>query len=59
MINVKDEISLVKLQRALEMPMVEVWLGLLLGGFTLEQRGDFYHNQNVWVKSSPFYLGKA
>ncbi|MCC5653298.1 hypothetical protein LC609_26575 [Nostoc sp. XA013] len=55
LINVKDEISLVKLQRALEMPMVEVWLGLLLGGFTLEQRGDFYHNYNVWVKSSPFY----
>jgi hypothetical protein len=52
LINVKDEISLVKLQRMLEMPMVEVWLGLLLGGFTLEQRGDFYHNQNVWVKSS-------
>ena len=52
LINVKDEISLVKLQRVLEMPMVEVWLGLLLGGFTLEQRGDFYHNQNVWVKSS-------
>ncbi|WP_242055669.1 hypothetical protein [Nostoc flagelliforme] len=53
LINAKDEISLVKLQRALEMPMVEVWLGLLLGGFTLEQRGDFYHNHNVWVKSSP------
>ena len=53
LINVKDEISLVKLQRVLQMPMVEVWLGLLLGGFTLEQRGDFYHNQNVWVKSSP------
>ena len=55
LINVKDEISLVKLQRALKMPMVEVWLGLLLGGFTLEQRGDFYHNQNVWVKSSPSF----
>jgi hypothetical protein len=55
LINVKDEISLVKLQRMLQMPMVEVWLGLLLGGFTLEQRGDFYHNQNVWVKSSPSY----
>ncbi|MBC1300109.1 hypothetical protein GNF11_35560, partial [Nostoc sp. UCD122] len=54
LINVKDEISLVKLQCVLEMPMVEVWLGLLLGGFTLEQRGDFYHNHNVWVKSSPF-----
>ncbi|MBD2536725.1 hypothetical protein H6G97_48760 [Nostoc flagelliforme FACHB-838] len=52
LINVKDEISLVKLQRVLQMPMVEVWLGLLLGEFTLEQRGDFYHNQNVWVKSS-------
>lgn len=52
LINVKDEISLLKLQRALEMPMVEVWLGLLLGGFTLEQRGDFYNNHNVWVKSS-------
>ena len=55
LINVKDEISLVKLQRVLQMPMVEVWLGLLLGGFTLEQRGDFYHNHNVWVKSSPSY----
>ncbi|WP_292829872.1 hypothetical protein [Nostoc sp. JL33] len=55
LINVKDEISLVKLQRMLQMPMVEVWLGLLLGGFTLEQRGDFYHNHNVWVKSSPSY----
>ncbi|MHC5897520.1 hypothetical protein [Nostoc sp.] len=50
--QVKDEISLVKLQRVLQMPLVEVWLGLLLGGFTLEQRGDFYHNENVWVKSS-------
>ncbi|BDI20516.1 hypothetical protein ANSO36C_63180 (plasmid) [Nostoc cf. commune SO-36] len=53
LINVKDEISLVKLQRVLQMPMVEVWLGLLLGGFTLEQRGDFYNSRNIWVKSSP------
>jgi hypothetical protein len=53
LINVKNEISLTKLQQGLKMPMVEVWLGLLLGGFTLEQRGDFYHNHNVWVKSSP------
>lgn len=35
-----------------KMPMVEVWLGLLLGGFILEQRGNFYHNQNVWVNRS-------
>ncbi|WP_223278243.1 hypothetical protein [Nostoc sp. 'Peltigera membranacea cyanobiont' 232] len=49
LINVKDEISLVKLQRVLQMPMVEVWLGLLLGNFTLEQRGDFYSSQDIWV----------
>ncbi|MBD2214387.1 hypothetical protein H6G27_31695 [Nostoc linckia FACHB-104] len=47
--NNKDEISLPQLQNALKMPIVEVWLGLLLGGFTVEQRGDFYQNQNIWV----------
>ncbi len=51
--QVKDEISLTKLQQGLKMPMVEVWLGLLLGGFTLEQRGDFYNSRDIWVKSSP------
>lgn len=49
LVNVKDEIALTKLQRKLKMPMVEVWLGLLLGGFTLEQRGDFYDSKSVWV----------
>lgn len=52
LIDIKDEISLFKLQRALRMPIVEVWLGLLLGGFELEQRGDFYNSLNVWVKQS-------
>ncbi|QLE59734.1 hypothetical protein [Nostoc sp. TCL26-01] len=47
--QVKDEITLTKLQSRLRMPMVEVWLGLLLGGFTLEQRGDFYNSQDIWV----------
>lgn len=53
LINIKDEIPLTQLQQGLKMPMVEVWLGLLLGGFTLEQRGDFYNSRNIWVKSSP------
>ncbi|MHC5861504.1 hypothetical protein [Nostoc sp.] len=57
--QVKGEISLTQLQGGLKMPMVEVWLGLLLGGFTLEQRGDFYHNQNVWVKSSETMTSNA
>ncbi|WP_243713975.1 hypothetical protein [Nostoc sp. 106C] len=47
--NIQDEISLPQLQRALKMPLVEVWLGLLLGGFTLEQRGDFYDSHKIWV----------
>ncbi|BAY95520.1 MULTISPECIES: hypothetical protein [unclassified Tolypothrix] len=47
--NIQDEISLPQLQRALKMPLVEVWLGLLLGGFTLEQRGDFYNKWDIWV----------
>ncbi|WP_243713852.1 hypothetical protein [Nostoc sp. 106C] len=47
--NIQDEISLPQLQHALKMPMVEVWLGLLLGGFTLEQRGDFYNKSDIWV----------
>ncbi|MBD2303814.1 hypothetical protein H6G80_30175 [Nostoc sp. FACHB-87] len=48
----KSEITLTLLQQKLKMPMVEVWLGLLLGGFTLEQRGDFYESENVWVTGS-------
>ncbi|HEY9801542.1 MAG TPA: hypothetical protein V6D25_14395 [Leptolyngbyaceae cyanobacterium] len=50
LVQVKDEIALPKLQRKLKMPMVEVWLGLLLGGFSLEQRGEFYENDNIWVR---------
>jgi L-rhamnose mutarotase len=49
LVNIKGEISLIKLQSSLKMPMVEVWLGLLLGGFQLEQRGDFYNSHNIWV----------
>lgn len=42
-------VSFVELYRSLEMPWVEVWLGLLLGNFTLEQHGDFY-NSTIWAK---------
>ncbi|MFN6538299.1 MAG: hypothetical protein RM021_018385 [Nostoc sp. EkiNYC01] len=49
LLHVKDEISLNKLQSALKISIVEVWLGLLLGNFTLEQRGDFYNSQDIWI----------
>lgn len=44
-----QKIRLIDLQQALQMPLVEVWLGLLLGGYALEQRGDFYNTRQVWV----------
>jgi hypothetical protein len=39
------------LYQALEMPWVDLWLGLLLGGFELEPLGEFY-GSDIWVKSS-------
>jgi hypothetical protein len=33
---------LIDLKAALPLPIVETWLGLLLGNFKLEQRGEFY-----------------
>ncbi|MGI0495303.1 hypothetical protein ACN4EG_26285 [Alkalinema pantanalense CENA528] len=47
--SVGAEIQLVKLQKELAMPIVEVWLGLLLGGYPLAQRGAFYDDQTVWI----------
>ena len=40
---------LVDVQRQLKMPLVEVWIAALLGGFGLEQRGNFYDTTEVWV----------
>ena len=40
---------LVDIQQQLQMPMVEVWIAALLGGFPLEQRGSFYQTQEVWI----------
>ncbi|MEE3718530.1 hypothetical protein V2H45_17460 [Tumidithrix elongata RA019] len=42
-------IRLDDLQRALQLPIVEVWLGLLLGDFKLEQKGSFYNSNEIWI----------
>jgi hypothetical protein len=42
-------VSLLELQESIQMPLVQVWLALLLNGMTLEQRGDFYQTERVWV----------
>jgi hypothetical protein len=45
----KRDVSLLELQRSIQMPLVQVWLTLLLNGFELEQRGEFYETENVWI----------
>ncbi|MEM6252577.1 MAG: hypothetical protein AAF821_06595 [Cyanobacteria bacterium P01_D01_bin.156] len=40
---------LIDLQRQLQIPLVEVWIASLLGGFQLEQRGGFYETEEVWI----------
>jgi hypothetical protein len=46
-----QEQTLVKLQERLGLPLVEVWLGVLLGGYGLVQRGGFYQRETIWVKA--------
>jgi len=37
------------LQNKLKLPIVEIWLGLLLGDFKLEQKGAFYDANEIWI----------
>ncbi|MEM9448290.1 MAG: hypothetical protein AAGA75_07125 [Cyanobacteria bacterium P01_E01_bin.6] len=30
--------------------LVKIWLGLLLGGYILEQRGEFYAIESIWIQ---------
>lgn len=47
-----SKILLPDLQQALGMPMVELWLGLLMGGYSLSQQGEFYDSQTLWITES-------
>jgi hypothetical protein len=44
-----SNIRLPDLQQALEMPTVELWLGLLMGGYSLDQQGEFYDGHTLWI----------
>lgn len=44
----KGAVLFVELVKGLGMPAVAVWIGLLLGGFKIEQTGDFY-GRSIWV----------
>lgn len=41
-------IPLVQLQQAVGLPLIQLWLASLLGGFAIEQRGEFYETQPIW-----------
>ena len=47
--NSSSPIRLMDLQAALSLPIIEIWLGLLLGNFKLEQRGNFYDSKELWI----------
>ena len=47
--NNSHPICLKDLQKTLPLPIVEIWLGLLLGDFKLEQRGSFYDSNEIWI----------
>jgi hypothetical protein len=50
--HLHSNIRLADLQQALEMPLVELWLSLLLGGYLLEQQGEFYNYQTLYIINS-------
>jgi hypothetical protein len=47
--NNSSPICLQDLQMALQLPIVEIWLGLLLGDFKLVQKGWFYDSRKIWI----------
>ena len=47
--NNSHPICLKDLQKTLKLPIVEIWLGLLLGDFKLDQRGSFYDSNEIWI----------
>jgi len=40
---------LLDLRNSMKLPIVEIWLGLLLGDFKLEQKGAFYDANEIWI----------
>lgn len=42
-------ISLVSLQQLMGVPLVQLWLALLLGEYVMEQHGEFYDVEQVWI----------
>jgi chromatin segregation and condensation protein Rec8/ScpA/Scc1 (kleisin family) len=46
-----NEISLLQLANSIDLPLSALWLTLLLGDYQLEQLGDFYESESIWIKN--------
>lgn len=44
-----ETVSLQMLQQSIVLPWIELWLGLLLGGYRLERRSDDFYAGDIWV----------
>jgi hypothetical protein len=44
-----EAVPLVELQQAIGIPLIQIWLALLLIGYGVEQRGEFYEKGTIWV----------
>jgi hypothetical protein len=47
--NNTTPMRLLDLWNSMKLPIVEVWLGVLLGDFKLEQKGAFYDANEIWI----------
>lgn len=41
-------VRLLQLQHSVQMPLIQVWLALLLDGYEIEQKGEFYDLDGIW-----------
>jgi chromatin segregation and condensation protein Rec8/ScpA/Scc1 (kleisin family) len=46
-----NKISLLQLANSIDLPLSVLWLTLLLGDYNLEQTGDFYDLEGIWINS--------
>jgi hypothetical protein len=46
------QVLLLEFYRSQRLSLIELWLGLLLGGHCLQSKGDFYDLEKIWILKS-------
>jgi len=44
-------VALQTLRQAIQLPWIELWLGLLLGGYRLQRQGTDFYGGDIWVQN--------